>query len=79
MRIQDSLAGVEFGTEVEEGEMVQDALILMRVTRMSDGRTSFLSSLTKGTDDIVAAGLLSAARATEALGWSPVDDEEDSE
>lgn len=60
--IQEALAGVKFGLELEDDEMISDALVLMRITRMEDGRGAFAIATTTGTDDVILFGLVSRAQ-----------------
>lgn len=56
--------------------MVTDAVILCRVTRMSDGRGTFTVAGNDGLDTVVRAGLIECARQINAAGWEAVGEDE---
>lgn len=76
MKIQGHLEDLTFGSELRDGSRVVDALLLMRVMDLETGQVTFMSTLTEGTDDIIAAGLISVARTLANNSWREIDDEE---
>lgn len=76
MNIHDALAGLTFDVDLDDDEMVTDAVILCRVTRMSDGRGTFTVAGNDGLDTVVRAGLIECARQVNAAGWEAVDEDE---
>jgi hypothetical protein len=77
MNIPDALNGHEFGVTLDEDERITEALVIARITRLSDGRTSVVFTKTDTCDVVVQAGLLSVAQQIdESGGWSDVDEDE---
>ena len=73
MNIRDALAALSFDLNLDDDEMVTDALILARVTRMSDGRASFALVGNDGVDTVVKTGLVECARQVIEGGWEELD------
>lgn len=73
--VYNKLEGLAFGVDLSDDEMVTDALILARVTRLSDGRASFVLCGSEGLDSVIRAGLIECARQVNDGGWEDVDDE----
>lgn len=76
MNIYEKLSGLGFDAELDDDELVTDALILARVTRMSDGRSTFAISESNDLDHVTRAGLLEIGRQVSAGGWREVEDDE---
>lgn len=74
-RLSDALAGLEFGCELEDGELVADAIVICRTINAETGRSGVHYTLTMASDSITEAGLLSAAQQINAGsgGWAQVD------
>jgi hypothetical protein len=76
--IADGLDSLTFEVDLDDDEMVTDAIILARVTRMSDGRTSMVMTKSDHTDVVTTTGLLHCGlEIHSAADWCPVDDDED--
>lgn len=76
MNIRDALAPLTFDVDLDDDEMVVDAVILARVTRMSDGRSTFAWSGSENVDTVVKTGLIECARQINGAGWEQVEDNE---
>ena len=76
MKIQDHLVSLEFGFHLAEEEVIEDAVILMRVMNMTTGRRTFAASTTTHTDGIVTTGLLACGIEVQS-GWSESKDNTD--
>lgn len=76
MNIRDALNALTFEIDLDNDEMVTDAVILCRVTRMSDGRGAFVHVGNDGIDNVIKTGLIECARQINALGWEAVEDDD---
>lgn len=74
MNIRDALSSLTF--DLDDDEMVTDAVILARVTRMSDGRSTFAQVGSDDLDMVVKTGLFECARQVSSGGWETVEDDE---
>lgn len=74
MNIRDAVTALTFDVELDDDEMLTDAVILGRVTRMSDGRATFTLAGSDGLDTVIRAGLIECARQITEGGWEEVDD-----
>ena len=77
MNVYEKCAGLNFDVELDDDEMVSDAVILARVTRMSDGRSSFVLCGNEGLDVVTRTGLIECGRQVNDGGWHDVDEEDD--
>ena len=73
--VNDALGALEFSRSLDDAAIVTDAVILLRVTRV-DGDTTLLYDRTRGTDDVVMYGLLTAAKAVLDGQWRAASDYE---
>jgi hypothetical protein len=73
--IQEAIAGLEFGLTIEDDEIVSDALVILRITRMTDGRNTVGFTKSDGADVVIVSGLLECARQIDAGAWNDVDAE----
>lgn len=74
--VQDALAALEFGLELDDDELVTDAVIVLRITRMGDGRSTVGFTKSDTADAVIVAGLIECARQLNDGGWGdPVEDE----
>lgn len=76
MKILDAITGHDFGDDISDGEMVTDCIILARVTRLTDGRSSFIMRGNQDLDPVIRAGTLSVAQQIDCGGWVDVEDDE---
>jgi len=76
VNIGQAITSLGFGVEVADDAMVTDAVILARVTRMSDGQSSFVMCGNDGLDAVVRAGLIDCARQVNEGGWEDIDDDD---
>lgn len=76
VKIPDAIAGHDFGPPLQDDDMVTDCIILARVTRMSDGRSSFVMRGNQNLDAVIRAGMLSVACQIDDGGWEDMEDDE---
>lgn len=77
MNIREGLASVSFDVDIEDDEIVTDAIILARITRMSDGRKAMVMARSEGSDIVVTTGLIHCGVELHQAGeWLPVEDED---
>jgi hypothetical protein len=68
--INDQLATVDFsGDPLSDDELLTDVIVLARVTRLSDGRRTFLQAFSNDIDPVIHLGLLECGR--EVAGETP--------
>jgi hypothetical protein len=75
VNIRDAITGLTFDVDLDDDEMVTDAIVLARVTRMSDGRATFTLAGSDGLDTVVRTGLIECARQIGWGGWEEVEDD----
>lgn len=76
MNVYDKCAGLTFDVDLEDDELITDAVILARVTRMSDGRSSFVVCGNEGLDVVTRTGLIECGRQVNEGGWHDVEDDQ---
>lgn len=76
VNIHEASGALGFDIDISEDSIVTDALILARVTRMSDGQSSFVMCGNDGLDAVVRAGLIECGRQVNDGGWEDLDDDD---
>lgn len=59
--LTDALAGMELTEDLPEGEMVSDAVVIVRLVHQETGRQSFTIALSGSIDYVTELGLIIAA------------------
>lgn len=59
--LTDALAGLDLTEDLPEGEMVADAVVVLRLVHQETGRETFLISVSEGISYITELGLIVAA------------------
>lgn len=68
-----ALASLNFEVELDDDEMIADAVVIARCTRMSDGRTTVTFAKTDGADIVTVLGLLESGRQIQTGEWDEAD------
>lgn len=80
MNVQDALKNLEFELNLGEDEMIMEAIIVGKVTRMSDGRMTVMTARSQGMDIVTQLGLVECLKQiTDDLAGGWHDTKEDNE
>lgn len=78
-RFAELLTGLAWdGPDLDADELLADAVLVARVTRMGDGRSTTCFARTEGSDVVIVTGLLECARQINAqtADWTTVEDDD---
>ena len=65
------VAGINFtGPEVEEGEMVMDAVLIVRVQSLDSGKSRITSYRSVGMDDVTETGMITIHAHRDLSYWT---------
>lgn len=79
-RFSEALAALHWdGPDLDPDELLSDAVLIARVTRLGDGRSSTAFARSTGTDVVSVTGLIECARQINAAtaDWTTVEDDDD--
>jgi len=76
MDLQTAISGLVFEIDFDDDEVVADAVVVLRVTRLSDGRNTVALAKSDGADIVTITGLIECARQINAGDWHSVDEDD---
>jgi len=66
----------EFEVAFDDDEVISDAVVILRVTRLGDGRNTVALAKSDGADAVTTTGLIECARQINQGDWRSVDEDE---
>ena len=70
MNLGEQLAAQNWTEDLGDGELIADAILVTRFTRMDDGTSGVFIAITEGSDIVTVLGLIEAARQINSGDWA---------